>query len=95
MKVLLIDNDKDILDSLYTALEPAGYRCYGFSSPEEALEAYRRRRCDVVVTDLMMPGLSGIDILRKILSSDPKTRVIDISASRIRKRPVPLCLRLS
>ncbi|MEW6173926.1 MAG: response regulator [Bacillota bacterium] len=80
MKILIIDDDAAFVESLCSVLEPTGYHCDGFTSPEAALEAYRQRPYDVVLTDVKMPGLSGIEVFQRILSLDPEAKVIIISA---------------
>jgi len=76
MNILLVDDDADCLDGLVTVLEPAGHQCDLFTVPEKALEAYRQKQYDVVVTDMKMPGLNGLDILKKARSINPEAKVI-------------------
>ena len=49
-------------------------------SGEEALAAWRESKPDVVVLDMQMPGLSGLDVAREILAEDPEQRVVMCSA---------------
>jgi len=76
VNILLIDDDADCLDGLVTALEPAGYRCDKFTIPREALVAYQQDQYDVVITDMKMPGLNGIQVLKKVRSLNPEAKVI-------------------
>ncbi|OPY58565.1 MAG: C4-dicarboxylate transport transcriptional regulatory protein DctD [Pelotomaculum sp. PtaU1.Bin035] len=76
MNILLIDDDGDCLDGLATALEPAGNRCDKFTAPGEAVEAYQQNQYDVVITDMKMPGMNGIQVLKKIRSLNPEAKVI-------------------
>jgi DNA-binding NtrC family response regulator len=76
MKLMLIDDELPILESLERALKPTGYVCATFQSSRKALEAYRQESCDVVVTDFMMPELNGIEVLKEIKTIDPEARVI-------------------
>lgn len=76
MNILLVDDDADCLDGLVTALEPAGYQCDIFTVPEKALEAYQQKQYDVVITDMKMPGLSGIEVLKKVRSINTEAKVI-------------------
>lgn len=76
MNILLIDDDADCLDGLATVLEPAGHNCNSYTVPEEALAAYQKDRHHVVITDMKMPGLSGIDVLKKTRSINPEVKVI-------------------
>ncbi len=76
MYILLVDDDADCLDGLVTVLEPTGHQCDTFTVPEDALEAYQQKQYDVVITDMKMPGLSGIEILKKVRSINTEARVI-------------------
>jgi DNA-binding NtrC family response regulator len=76
MNILLIDDDADCLDGLATVLEPAGHNCNTYTVPEEALAAYQEERHHVVITDMKMPGLSGIDVLKIARSVNPEAKVI-------------------
>jgi DNA-binding NtrC family response regulator len=80
LNILLIDDDADILESLHTALEPAGYRCDKFTVPEKAVEACYQHQYDVVITDMKMPGLNGIEVLKMVRSFDRQAIVIFITA---------------
>ncbi len=79
MNILLIDDDIDCLDGLVTALEPTGYRCDKFTVPEEAMEAYRQNQYDIVITDMKMPGMNGIEVLKHVRTIDPAARVIIVT----------------
>ena len=80
MNILLVDDEKDCLDDILTALEPAGYQCSSTTSPIEAIEIYKKNKNDVVISDVRMPEMSGIDLLRNIRMFDPNARVIIITA---------------
>lgn len=79
MKILLLDDDIDCLDGLATALEPSGHMCDSFTVPEKALDAYQQNQYDVVITDMKMPGMNGIEVLKKIRSLNPEARVIIVT----------------
>ncbi len=76
MNILLIDDDADCLDGLATVLEPAGHQCCLFTVPEQALAVYQHKQFDVVITDMKMPGLSGIDVLKRARAMNPEAKVI-------------------
>lgn len=76
MNILLVDDDADCLDGLVTVLEPAGHQCEIFTIPEKALEAYQQKQYDVIITDMKMPGLSGIEVLKKARSINSEAKVI-------------------
>ncbi|MEW6173819.1 MAG: response regulator [Bacillota bacterium] len=80
MNILLVDDEAGVLESLHSALEPAGYDCNMFTMPEKALEAYRKRKYDVVITDVMMREMNGIEVLKRIRTLNPEARVIILTA---------------
>lgn len=80
MNLLLVDDEKDCLEDIITALEPTGYSFFSTTSPLEAIEIYKKNHIDVVVSDVRMPEMSGIELLRNIRSFSPSARVIIITA---------------
>jgi PAS domain S-box-containing protein len=70
-RVLVVDDKIDLKDILVESLTQHGYEALGFSSGEAALEALRHEAFDVLVTDLMMPEIDGITLLRSSLEIDP------------------------
>ncbi len=79
MNILLVDDDIDCLDDLVTILIPAGHQYEMFTVPEKALESYQQKQYDMVITDMKMPRLSGIDVLKKVLSKNPKAVVVMVT----------------
>jgi len=80
--ILIVDDEPRIASSLKTALERSGrgYRVTVVHSGEEALGVLERSSVDLLVTDLRMPGISGLDLIRWARSSSPRTRTILITA---------------
>ena len=76
MNILLIDNDQEILDSVGEALELIGFPTRTFSSPQDAIDAYISEGFDVVITDIRMPEMSGIEVLKAIRAYNPSAKVI-------------------
>lgn len=66
IKILVIDDDQDILNLIRLSLEPAGFRILRTTRPEEGLDLARREIPDLLVLDMMMPGLDGLDLLRRV-----------------------------
>ena len=79
MNIMLIDDDKDCLLGLSGAIEPAGYYCELFTVPEQAVAAYNPQKYDVIITDMKMPGLAGIQVLKIIKAHNPEAKVIIIT----------------
>lgn len=81
-RVLLVDDDEIVAEALGRSLRRAGYDVVVAGDVPEAREQFDRGGIDVVVTDLLMPGESGLDLLRHIDEADPQLPVIIITADR-------------
>lgn len=75
-KVIFIDDDGFILESVSEFLTDYGFTVYPFSNGLDALERFLREPVDVVLTDIKMPSISGLEVLNKIHSVDRETPVI-------------------
>jgi CheY-like chemotaxis protein len=75
-RVLIIDDDPLMLDTLRGLLGPAGYQVETAASGEEGIERYRREAFDCVVTDARMRGVSGLIVCRAIKDHDPVSHVV-------------------
>ena len=62
-KILLVDDEEALLETLRSILELEGYQVVTVSSGEEAIEAMERASFDLILTDLKMKGISGLDVL--------------------------------
>ncbi len=69
-KILVVDDEVELKNILVEALTSQGYEAAGFTSGEEALAALRGEAFDVLLTDLMMPGMDGIALVREALKID-------------------------
>ena len=76
-KIVLIEDEADILEVLRYNLVRAGYRVVTCSNGEEGLVAIRREAPQLVLLDLMLPGLDGLEVCRR-LQSDPLTSSIPV-----------------
>jgi two-component system KDP operon response regulator KdpE len=75
-RILIVDDEKAIREALRTTLNAFGFRNHEAQNGEEALEVMRRVQFDVVLLDINMPGMSGIDICREIRRVAPGLGVI-------------------
>jgi DNA-binding response OmpR family regulator len=75
-KVLLVDDEKEFIDTLAERLNTRGIDAKVVYSGEEALPVIKKEPPEVVLLDLKMPGMDGLDVLRKIKHEHPKTEVI-------------------
>jgi two-component system, NtrC family, sensor kinase len=78
-KILLIDDEPDIVRVLGISLKADGYEVIPALSGAEGLEAFAENRPEIVITDIKMPGMDGIEVLEKIKDLDPNTEVIIIT----------------
>jgi two-component system nitrogen regulation response regulator GlnG len=80
LNVWLVDDDASIRWVLERALEQGGMRTTAFEEAESVLAALAREEPDVLVTDIRMPGRSGLDLLEEIRSQRPRLPVIVMTA---------------
>jgi DNA-binding response OmpR family regulator len=76
-KILVVDDEEDILELVRYNLAKEGYRLACVTSGEQALREAKEGSPDLILLDLMLPGLDGLDVCRR-LKSDPVTSVIPI-----------------
>jgi two-component system, OmpR family, phosphate regulon response regulator PhoB len=83
-RILVVDDEADIVALVAYHLAKSGYRVATASSGSEALEVARRERPSLVVLDLMLPGMSGYEVLEQIRAEDGlrKTAVLMLTARR-------------
>ena len=77
--ILCVDDHEQSLSIRKIMLETRGYRVIACSSGEEALECFRRGGIDLVLTDLIMPGLDGTKLIEQIKTISPQTPAILLS----------------
>jgi DNA-binding NtrC family response regulator len=80
VSIVIIDDNPASLELLSTALDTEGLQILTATDPEEGLETVFRVHPQIVITDLMMPGITGMDVLDRIVAFDPAIDVILISA---------------
>ena len=79
-EVCLLDDDASVLRSMQYLLASDGIPVRAFSKPEEFLEHAAAHRVPLVVTDIWMPGITGLEILARTCAITPRPRVIIITA---------------
>ncbi len=77
--VLLVDDETDIRDVVAISLMDMGYTVLQAENAEKAFSIFKEANPPVVLTDIKMPGMSGIELLRKIKHENPETEVIMIT----------------
>ncbi len=78
--ILVVDDEVNIRNALVTMLEKKGYQVYGAGSGEEALQHLEEVRMDLVITDLRMPGIGGMEFLHRLKAQWPDTEVVVMTA---------------
>ncbi|MFH0998726.1 MAG: response regulator [Pseudomonadota bacterium] len=77
--VLIVDDEDGFRSVLLRRLQSRGLQAYGVGRGEEALEFLQTRNIDVVLLDIKMPGMSGVDVLRQMREQGCKAEVIVLS----------------
>src|SRR6266498_3514177 len=85
--ILLVDDQRDIVRLLHSTLKTLGHQLDIVDAPsgEEALLEASRRKVDLLVSDYLLPGISGVELMRKIRARNPELKVIFISGMTERK----------
>jgi DNA-binding NtrC family response regulator len=66
-RILIVDDDRDIVGSLQSRLEWLGYQCQSTSNGKEALRIIRENAPDIILLDLEMPELGGIEVMKQLM----------------------------
>jgi len=74
--ILLVDDEPDIREVLNISLSDIGYKVLTAENGADALNIFKNADIPVVITDIKMPGIDGIELLRKIKHENPETEVI-------------------
>ncbi len=74
-KILLVDDEEDILELLSYNLKREGYLTVGVLTGEDALQKIETDRPDLMILDLMLPGVDGLEITRKLKSNQKTARI--------------------
>jgi two-component system, response regulator YesN len=76
MEILFIDDEIDTLESIKSVLKPSDFNCTFISNSQEALSLINKSHFDVIVTDLKMPDLNGIELIKKIRETNQDIKII-------------------
>jgi two-component system response regulator GlrR len=74
--ILVVDDDQDACDMLATALGQAGYAVETVTDGFEALAKLEHTAPDLILTDLQMPGMNGLELIQRIHAADPGAPII-------------------
>jgi DNA-binding NtrC family response regulator len=79
-RVVIVDDEPDMVETCVRLLRRAGCECEGVTDPEKALELVESMRPDVLLTDLKMPGMDGLALMRRAHEIDSALPVVVITA---------------
>lgn len=79
-KIMVVDDEKLVRDFLVETLKRKKYEVQAFDTGQKALSYLKDNKVDLAITDMKMPGLTGMDVLKKIKEISPTTIVIIITA---------------
>jgi two-component system response regulator VicR len=85
-KIMVVDNEPDIVDLTRTVLEIGGYQVIPAYSGEECLAKIKDESVDLILLDIMMPGMSGWDVFNRIKQQHINTKVAFMSVLEISEK---------
>ena len=85
-KIMVVDNEPDIVDLTRTVLELGGYNVVTAHSGEECLRILEKVKVDLVLLDIMMPGMSGWDVFNRINKKSNNIKVAFMSVLEISEK---------
>ena len=83
-RVLVVDDQPDILGFMLLGLESAGFDVEVAANGRQALERQREHAADVMITDIFMPEMDGLETIDRIRAQFPHTRIIAMSSGASR-----------
>lgn len=78
-RILVVDDEEDIRDISRLLLENAGYEVVLAESGASALVALGRQTCDLVVVDMLMPEMDGVEVINELHRRDPAQKILAMS----------------
>ena len=78
--ILLVDDEPDVLFAVKLALERGGFIVHDYQSPEKALGEFSPGKYDLLIIDIKMPHMNGLEFGAKIRRSDPLARICFLTA---------------
>ncbi len=79
LRVLLVDDEEELVFTLAERLKIRGVDAHAVTSGQAALEALEQRAFDVVLLDVKMPGLGGLDVMKRIRATNRRVQIILIT----------------
>lgn len=79
MKILLVDDNRMLRDALFNAFRKKGCFLLAVGTAEDGLRALKKDRFDIIISDLQLPGINGLEFFRQAIAYQPETARILIS----------------
>jgi DNA-binding NtrC family response regulator len=76
LRVLIVDDEEELVSALEERLRLRGFHARGVMTGADALAFLEREPCDVVLLDVKMPGLGGLEVIRRIKEARPHLEVV-------------------
>ncbi|KPJ83841.1 MAG: hypothetical protein AMS18_17185 [Gemmatimonas sp. SG8_17] len=86
-RILVVDDEAMVRDALKKILERDGHEVDQAANGQEAIQRYRENQADVVVADLFMPVMDGLEFISELQKEDPAAKIVAISGSVYRREP--------
>jgi DNA-binding response OmpR family regulator len=82
-RIMIVDDDNDCVFTIKIVLERYGFKVHSFNNAYSALESYRATYYDLVILDIILPGMNGFQLYREIKKMDKNVKVCFLSAGQI------------
>lgn len=79
-RILIVDDEKNLRFTMTMCLEPLGYEIGTADDGEDALSQLEKQEFDLILLDIRLPGMDGLDVLRQVVKHHPNVRIIMVSA---------------
>lgn len=76
LRILIVDDEEELVSALVERLKLRGFRATGVVRGDDALSFLEQQECDVVLLDVKMPGLGGLEVIRRIKRDRPGVEVV-------------------
>uniref|UniRef100_A0A832G6T1 Sigma-54-dependent Fis family transcriptional regulator n=1 Tax=Ignavibacterium album TaxID=591197 RepID=A0A832G6T1_9BACT len=80
LNICIVEDEEILRVSLKDDLLDAGYSVTDFENPVKALEHFKKKKCDIIISDIRLPEMNGLELLSKIKSIDPTVFVVMMTA---------------
>ena len=84
--ILHVDDEPDVLALVKVVLEREGYQVISAESGRECLDVLKKRKVNLILLDIMMPKMSGWEVLKKVRKEYPSTKVVFLTVVKINEK---------